>query len=95
MREKGVSMKEYKLIATLLLTFGLAFAPMAVLAQTEKGEEGSQNAPHDAKGDHAPGGGKATKKADTPKAQSASEKPAVHAPGDSDPDDDEAEEGSH
>ncbi len=86
-------MKEHQLFIVMLLTLGLVLAPVAVLAQEEKGEEGNQSAPHDTKGHHAPEGGKATKKADSPKAQSASEKPAVHPHGDSDSD--EEEEGSH
>ena len=87
-------MKGHKLFVAMLLTLGLALAPVAVLAQEEKGEEGNQSAPHDAKGDHAHEGGKETKKVDSPKAQSASEKPAVHPHGEHD-DDEEAEEGSH
>ena len=87
-------MKEHKLFVAMFLTLGLALAPVTVLAQEEKGEEGSQSAPHDANGDHAHEGGKATKKADSPKAQAASGKTAIHSHGDHDGDEEE-EEGSH
>jgi hypothetical protein len=87
-------MKESRLMTALLLVFGLALAPVAVLAEEEKTEEGKPSAQHDAKGDHAHGGGKTVKKTDAQKPQAAGEKAAVHTHGDHDADDDD-DEGSH
>lgn len=87
-------MKESRLMITMLLAFGLVFAPVVVLAEEGKIEEGNHSAHHDAKGEHAHGGMKTEKKNDSPKAQAVSEKAAAHPHGDQDGDEEE-DEGSH
>ncbi len=86
-------MKEHKLFAALLLTVGLVLAPIAVLAEEEKGEDEKPTAHHEAKTEPAPPSGKTVKKAKDPKTQAAEDKAAVHPHGV--PGDDDEEEGSH